>query len=171
MAPDPGGPTSPAPITAVDPGAIDAFATYLDRQADGWERTVDRFNLAAQEQTTDDGFRPPEFGELPGAETLRSNYTSTTQGSFEAAKNIYERLRAYAEAARQIAADYRDVEALNGATAEDIQRLIDAQLAETSGAPGSEPPDSIPPPGVTPPPGPTGPNPSPYAGTTGPQSV
>lgn len=146
--------TDPVDIqtTAVEPGRIQQFADFLDELATWWKPKVDDLYAVAEPGSAAYGTLGTSDGTetITAAEQFEMTYQEqTVKPTADTAAALYNQLLHVRAAAIEIADTYSSLEALNTATAQDIQTALDSVPAAPGGVPGV--PGVPAPPGGTPP--------------------
>lgn len=123
--------TDPVDIdtTTVEPGRIQQFADFLDELAVWWKPKVDDLYTVAEPGSTAYGTLGTSDGTdtITSAEQFELNYQeATVKPTADTAAALYNQLLQVRAAAIEIAETYSSLEALNAASAQDIQTALDS---------------------------------------------
>lgn len=123
-----GGPTYTSPSTEVSPANLESFAKYLDDLASNWADDGDSGYAKKLNDSTDGDDDWPKFGTFEVATTLASSYSETHGSMMTTAGQIHACLTGLATATRKIAENYKNAEALNGASVDKVEGLLDEHV-------------------------------------------
>lgn len=116
------GPTYTSPSTEVSPANLESFAKYLDDLGANW---ADEDGYAKKMNDQEDGSDDwPKFGTFTGATELGSSYSTAHGNMMTTAGQIHACLTGLATATRKIAENYKNAEALSGASVDKVEQLL-----------------------------------------------
>lgn len=116
------GPVYTSPDTEVSPANLESFATYLDDLAESWASEEGAAKQMNGRADGDDGW--PAFGTFSGATELASSYSTAHEAMKTSAGQVHACLTGLAKATRKIAENYKNAEALAGASVDKVEQLL-----------------------------------------------